>query len=459
MLRIAGFPFEFSWSNTASRNGNWDIYYGPDARLVKAGICIPAGTWPFESVWRMDPVGLDDRDGLVMLDFGEPAGEDSSTEKNVLLPRDIVFSAYWLLAGSQEPRLSRDRMDNLNSLESDLVRLGLMAKPLVSEYGDWLGRRLEKILASPRQIWSGCEGGIFALSHDVDYPEIIRAIECLRLLKDKGWRGISKSIAVLHGRSHFWHFLNWVDFADELRLQNTFFFMARQGSLLQYALGTPDAFYDIGSRRFQELFSELKDRGAEIGLHASFHAHRSVDTLSQEKLRLEKSAGVPVSGNRHHYWHLDPDAPHATLSKLEAAGFTYDSSLLFEISPGFRRSICHPFFPYDPVRRRALDIVELPPAWMDDHFHGRRPANGIEDPAAFARTLLGAASSTSGLALVDYHVRGMNADFFPEFGPWLMRFLRNHLDGSMSRRSPGQIAETFLVYNREYLQASSDMAD
>jgi hypothetical protein len=154
-------------------------------------------------------------------------------------------------------------------------------------------------------------------------------------------------------------------------------------------------------------------------------------------------AGVTGIGNRHHYWHLDPADPNETLRRHELAGLRYDSSLGLEFYPGFRRGICHPFRAFHPGERRELDIVQLPPAWMDDHFGRRRARNGITDPAAAARTLLDAARQTHGVVVVDYHSRGANAAIYPEYGPWFMKFMRDTPLGDVEFSTAGAIAEAW----------------
>ena len=133
-----------------------------------------------------------------------------------------------------------------------------------------------------------------AFSHDVDYPEIITWIECLQLLRSRGLGGIPLARRVLRGETDFWRFQDWVDLAARYGTRNTFYFMAVRGSLVRYALGTPDAFYDIRSAAFRDLFKSLRDQGCEIGLHASFHAHRSADQLRREREILSEAAGVEV---------------------------------------------------------------------------------------------------------------------------------------------------------------------
>jgi hypothetical protein len=369
----------------------------------------------------------------------------------------VVFAAFWLLSGAAEPSYPRSRFDDLNLDNSALVRDGLLARPIVSllarKWRSHLTRRGVQPVPWPWEENGGCA---FALSSDVDYPELIRPIEVLRVLRARGLGGVRLATRVASGRSHFWTFREWFPLARRLGTRPCFYFMARQGSLLQYALGTPDDFYDVRTPRFQRLFAELRDEGCEIGLHASFHAHRSVDTLRREVQRIAESARVACTGNRHHYWHLDPNDPNETLRRHAEAGLRYDSSLGLEYYPGFRRGICHPFRVFDRTTGAPLPIVQLPPAWMDDHFDRRLARNGIADPQAAARALVDVARDTAGIVVVDYHSRGMNADFYPRYGPWLEQFAEQHLVGCVRGMTPVEIHDAFLEREAALERASRD---
>jgi hypothetical protein len=250
----------------------------------------------------------------------------------------------------------------------------------------------------------------------------------------------------VRGTNNFWKFAEWVEFGKLNDTRPAFFFMATKGSLFKYALGTPDGFYDVRAPEFRELFRYLRDEGCEIGLHASYNAYLRPNQLRREKQALEEVSGVPIDGNRHHYWHLDPKAPHETLLKHEEAAFLYDSSLALEYYPGYRRGICHPFRPFHPGERRELNLVELPPAWMDDHFDRRLEHNKIAHPEDYASNLVNAARATNGVVVVDYHQRGMNSDFYPRYGLWLTDFVKKHLDSSLAFFTPQEIVRRYLAH-------------
>ena len=455
LAHTAGFSTHLEWFTDGARA---DVYYGPRTD-VTATVRIPAVPWAYASAPARIPGASREALGVPFLTFpGETFGRAIRGEHHVSYPCDIVFATYWLLTGAAEPSYPRSRFDDLDLGDSPLVRDALLARPLVSLYAaqwrEWLDRAGTR--AVPWAWESEASRFAFAFSHDVDYPELIRPIEVLRVLQQRGATGLGLAARVATGRSHFWTFMEWVTLAARYGTRPCFYFMARQGSLLQYAMGTPDDFYDVRTPRFQRLFAELRDAGCEIGLHASYHAHRSADVLRREVQRIAEAAQVECAGNRHHYWHLDPDAPNETLRRHAQAGLRYDSSLGLEYYPGFRRGTCHPFRPFHPGRREVLPIVQLPPAWMDDHFDRRLAKNGITDPEAAARQLLDVARATRGIVVVDYHSRGMNADFYPRYGPWLTQFAERNFDHSLRGMTPREIHDAFIERERQLDAASSD---
>jgi hypothetical protein len=456
LLETAGYAAHFAWAPDAASATNaeaFDIYYGP-RRDVPARLSIPSLPWDFRSAPGRDISEVRRSAELDLLRFSGEHSDTDVSDRN-WLPRDVVFASYWLLTGARETTWPRSRWDDLQAGASLLVKDGLLARAPVSRYAAFIRRHFESLgVPALRWAWEVPRAtAAFAFTHDVDYPQIIRWIEVPRTLL----RGsVRHAWGIATGRQHFWRFRDWIDLTHRFGTRPTFYFMARRGSLLEFMAGTPDTFYDVGSRAFRELFVELRDAGAEVGLHASYRAFHSADVLRAERERIESVAGVRVLGNRHHYWHMDPDDPNETLRRHEEAGFMYDSSLGLEYYPGWRRGICHPFRPYHPAQRRAISTVQVPPAWMDDHFDRRRSVNHIADADAAASQLLNTAKSLGGVCVVDYHARGMNADFYPRYGPWLARFTERELPGAATCLTAAEIARVCADRARVLSAASRD---
>ncbi len=456
LLETAGYAAHFVWAPDAATTSNaetFDIYYGPRPD-VRARLSIPSLPWDFRTAPSRDISEVHHSGELDLLRFtGEEGGTRLSDRGR--LPRDIVFASYWLLTGARESTWPRSRWDDLQADESLLVKEGLLTRAPVSRYAAFVRQHFESLgVLARRWPWEESRAtAAFAFTHDVDYPQIIRWIEVPRTLL----RGqVRNAWGIATGRQSFWRFRDWIDLTQRFGTRPTFYFMARRGSLLEFASGTPDALYDVSSRAFRRLFVELKDAGAEVGLHASFNAFRSAHVLRAERERIESIAQVKLLGNRHHYWHMDPDDPNETLRRHEEAGFMYDSSLGLEYYPGWRRGICHPFRPYHPPQRRAIGTVQVPPAWMDDHFDRRRSVNHIDDSDAAAKQLLDTAKALGGTCIVDYHARGMNADFFPQYGPWLARFTERELPGAATCLTAAEIAQAYSERAQVLSAASRD---
>jgi len=456
LLRIAGYGCRFCWREPGVPA---DISYST-VDDGSATLHIPASGRGFADAPGIDASGSRWWAGLPFLLFPGEQWREPADAPVVRWPVDVVFGAFWLLTGAREATWPRDRWDNLQVGAWVPVRDALLPEAPVSRWG----RAIRNIFASRGRPhlampWeSGAAEAAFSFTHDVDYPQIIRWIEAPRVIARRGVGGAKLALQVMRGQSHFWTFREWLDLEQQLGARGTFYFMARQGSLMQYALGRPDDFYDVRRPEFARLFAELRGAGCEVGLHASFLAYQSAETLRVEAERVSHASGTRVLGNRHHFWHLDPTDPNETLRRHELAGLGYDSSLGLEFHPGFRRGTCHPFRPFHPGERRELDTVQVPPAWMDDHFGRRRAVNGIADPDAVAAKILETARATGGTAVVDYHSRGMNADFYPEYGPWLARFAARELGQGIAFRTAAELAAEYREVERRLAAVSVDEA-
>ena len=455
LATLAGFATEFTWANTERA----DVYYGPEAARADAAIAIESSADFTASDRGREPYAFLEDDRLSFLEFSSSrTGLTHQPGGAALFTNDIVRGSFWLLTGAMDSSYARDNRDNLDLSGSFFLKHELQRRPLVSQYASFLREYFRERGMRPASLpWTaaGQQAG-FAFSHDVDYPQMIKWIECARLLRSRGAGALPSIRGVLNGSNHFWQFANWIEFEKKFGTRPAFYFSARRGSLLQYASGTPDCFYDIFSPEFKQLFRMLLDEGCEIGLHSSYNAYHDGARIAAERHALRQASGASVAGGRHHYWRLNPAAPHETLARHQQAGLSYDSSLGFEFYPGFRRGTCHPFHPWHPDERRELKVLQIPPAWMDDHFDRRLAKNGVADPEGYAAGLLKAVKATGGIAVVDYHVRGMNRDFFPRYGAWLEQFAGRHFDSSLAFRTPAEFARLYREYEEKLLEASAD---
>ncbi|MGQ0603003.1 MAG: polysaccharide deacetylase family protein [Anaerolineales bacterium] len=330
-----------------------------------------------------------------------------------LCTRDVAFDLFWLLTGQEERHHPRNPYGTFNYRNSVWLKESVFLEALVSSFSLWMRQTLVALgCPPPAPMWPHGKRAAAAGSHDVDYPEVIRWLEPLRVQ----WRlmngGLGPALDVATGRRHHWHFREWMEMEKALGVRSAFYFTPRQGSLFEYFWGTPDPFYDVGAANFRKLFQELSAEGFEIGMHASYRAYTSVEKFALEKRRLEAASGQHVPGNRHHYWHLNPANPEETLHIHEQIGLEYDTSLNHDRYLGWRRGCAQPFYPYHSGLRRELGTLQLPVAWMDDQLFGMR-ADNPGDRLERLQEVIDRAAEREGCFIMDVHDYVFDAALFP----------------------------------------------
>lgn len=399
-------------------------------------------------------------------DFDIPVSEGESQGSKVVehingaavCSRDIVFDVFWLLTGQGERWLPRNKHGHCDLGEQN----GKIEPEMRLALASGIGSTLEELLldlgtADPVPRWPQNKKAAACIGHDVDYPEVIRWLEPLRVVFRQGLSGLPAALSVLSGRRTHWHFNSWVEAEKRFGVTSAFYFVARQGSLIDFAKGRPDPFYNIRSERFRELFGYLADEGFEIGLHASYDAHTSQHKFLEEKELLEQVSGQPVVGNRHHYWHMNPDDPETTLLVHEQVGLKYDTSLTHERYVGWRRGTCWPFFPFGKNERRAIDTLQLPTAWMDDQFFGHKRDNPGE-PKDVLKQLVDRTRKQGGCLVLDVHDYVFDSTLFPGWSDlyfWLLQLLVSR--GDFWIDTPAQIARHWTQRYRSISGASKGL--
>ena len=332
----------------------------------------------------------------------------------IRLSADIVEATGMLLTDAihaDVPPAALDRHGRLRAVASATGARGLLTTPLVNRYAAALGEALDRLgVTERRPRWPHGARAAIGLSHDVDRPDkyaILRAAGSLRLpgprrlpwfvartMRDLAHRAVDPS------PNDFWLFDQVVAAESELGLRSTFLFsvMPAYGS---YG-STNDVLYDAAWPHLRRAMRRLRERGIEIGLHASYNAHRDPARFIAERARLVELSDGPVDGLRHHFWQMGADVP-ATLRAHDAAGFAYDSSIAFNDAVGLRRSVALPYRPWDATLERPLTTWQLPVIALDsaacagaDSVEAAIEAlwRGIEDVI-----------DEGGIGVLDWHVR------------------------------------------------------
>ena len=458
LLTAAG----YGWQEVSGA-GLCDIAYttasepASEARIV---ILAAPQRWQAPAAQRLAGLAVDDSYSPLRYD-GESFAPTSCEESGgrFQLERDILFDLFWFLTGQEEQLWPQDdhgfyTLPSLWQVQHVLEQAP--ASVMIEKFGALLK---QAGFGSPLPRWPQGRRAAAAITHDVDYPEVIRWLEPLRILRRQGLSGVGAAWEVLTGKRDHWAFPRWMEFEAHYGVRSAFYFVARQGSLLEYVRGTPDPFYDVTAPRFRELFQTLVDGGWEVGMHASYLAYTAQERFAAEKQRLGEAAGAAVVGNRHHYWHMNPANPDETLQMHADIGLLYDTSLTHDRYVGWRRGVTVPFFPFARERRREIAAVQLPVAWMDAQLAQRADLSQAQREATVVE-LVDRVAAQGGLFVANVHDYVFDEVLFPG---WLAT-LRAALERIITRSdfwvaTPAEIAAHWRQRYQQLLLYSSGLEE
>lgn len=412
LLNIVGLPCHFI---QAKEDDSGDIYYG---KYCSGGykLFIKMADIKKESI--RTPIKAVTENDFVFLLFDGGQGEGKivvQNGSNVSIRNDIILSSFYLLSGWQEKFIRRDRKDRHFVRESFLYQERLIHNPIINHYAT-IFRDLFADSHHPVTLWPSNKKYAVALSHDVDYPEMIRWIEVLRYLgKYKMGSKLTKITDILMGKESFWRFEDWIQLEKSYGFRSAIYFCGLKGNLFRYLFKAPDPFYDVREDKFKKVLKLLIQDGFEVGLHSSYFAYQSIDRFKDEKNKVEEALGQSVWGNRHHYMHMNPDNPSETALMHHEIGLLYDTSMCFLQRAGFRLGICSPFHLYDPISQQTVPTLQLPTSLMDDHLFGRMKFSYFDHLQFEIEGLLHSIKKYGGVFVVDYHIRVFNSTFFPKW--------------------------------------------
>lgn len=380
-----------------------DIYHGNDnARSCSLRI-------PYQDHFSADDI-------ILVHDSNDFSGSDKPDNP---FPFDIFSALRFCLAdeaNSTATKESYDSHDRLKASYSWQNTRDVLDIPIVNHYlilfREWLKKRFH--IEPCRMLPDGKRCGI-VLSHDVDSPvnygDPFHALwitqRCLRRGHIQRSFSYLKEAIIQSARQlkrpgqKWWLFREIMDVEARYGFKSTFFFASQPR--FNHSADPLDVWYDVSAPRFLRLFSELKEREFEIGLHTSYNAYKHFSRIANERHHLEDLSGQPVLGNRHHFWHMRRPF-WDTLEDHARAGLKYDSSIGFNDSPGFRLGTGIPFYPWNPEKETVIKSLQIPVLAMDGVFLGTQPVT-LDTTLERIKLLIDKLKDAEGFAALDWHVR------------------------------------------------------
>ena len=292
--------------------------------------------------------------------------------KTIRCKIDIFSSIFFMLTRWEEYVTSaKDGFGRFPEELSLSIKWGFHRRPVVNEYVEMIWRML---------IDSGFSGTRrklkfeVALTHDID--EIVRYKNLSRLIRIlAGDIALRKKPALIPVTfSEYFQFKSGkikdsydtfdflMDMSEKINVKSIFYFLSQKHqSNLKKTYANHDMRYDIQDPDVALKIRNISDRGHMIGLHGSFFSFNDPELFSYEMKNLEEIAGN-VAESRQHYLRFSSPLTCEIAAKNN---IKRDSSLGFNFDIGFRCGICNEFKVYNFLKRKTLDLVEMPLTTME----------------------------------------------------------------------------------------------
>jgi peptidoglycan/xylan/chitin deacetylase (PgdA/CDA1 family) len=274
-----------------------------------------------------------------------------------------------------------------------------------SKYHDVLNPIVSKFLLENGLKIEYPDGKKFAicLTHDIDavFPSNLSTIHCSfrSLSTGQYMTAFKNSLSVINKK---WN--AWLNFGDIMKLEDKY------GAKSSFYFITSDRNIEEVNYNIEELEEELGtivDNGWEIGLHGGYYTYNDLNSMIDEKRRLEKLIGKKTIGYRNHYLRFKVPNTWELLSK---AGFKYDTTLGYADYIGFRNGMCHPYIPFNLITNKKIDLLEIPLAVMDCTLFEYMKCN-IQQAQEKMRLLIDIVEKYNGVLTILWHNTYMLDDY------------------------------------------------
>ncbi len=288
-------------------------------------------------------------------------------EKQTVIYADLIASAYFLVTRYDEAFFETERDAHKRPIgkRSFKEKAGILNRPLVDEYGEFLREELRRHgieLSEKRGL------NHVYLTHDVDHPWMDYSLA-------DGIKQSAKNVLI-------YRMLDVSPFFNSLGLFkwnscDTFDWMLQQDDRVKKAFSgrADDVYFIIGAcektaltykywddKKAIRLIRKLQEKASILGIHASYESSADPTLFVEEQDNLQKRFSLRISANRNHYL-MSNDVEW--LRVLEENGVTDDFTMGYADTTGFRLSTTRPVRWINPRKKKLFHLVLHPLSVMD----------------------------------------------------------------------------------------------
>jgi len=346
------------------------------------------------------------------------ANKLQTSNNKIICEIDIFASSFFMLTRWEEyVNKKRDKYNRFPAKESLAYKEKFLDRPVVNEYTEMLWNMLKFLGINQKRKerkFTVC------LTHDVDEIDRYKWYPPLGAIKRsvKSF-DLKKSIDILIDYTKVWLHLKTnpyrkaldryiINLEKKYGFKSSFYFM------------TSNERYSLANPWLHKFIEKLKKDNFEIGIHPSFNAYNNPEIIREEKQKLENVASQKIIGGRQHYlkWKI-PRSWRAWSS----AGLKYDTTLSYHDHEGFRCGACYPFQPFDIIKKRQINIWEIPLTVMDCSLINYRKLNPNKS-LKIMTDLLNTTKRYNGIFVLLWHNSYMTRLFTDEWKKCFEEFYR-----------------------------------
>ena len=298
---------------------------------------------------------------LKFIDFEDTKAFFPNYENNTALNFDPFAASFFLVSRYEEylPYV-RDKYSRFEAKESIAYKNGFLHKPLVNIYA----QKIAEIISNEFPDFEPkkrnfsffptididaaysykCKGvfrslgGYYKSIIKLDFQEILERTEVILGLKKDPFDTYDYQFKI----------------QKEYELKPIYF-------ILFADYGLNDKNISVNNFKFQTLIKSLGDY-AELGIHPSYGSTTNPEKLKKEVKKLSQVLKKEITKSRQHFLKLNLPTTYRNLINLD---ITDDYTMGYASEPGFRASICDPFYFYDLDLETETNLRIHPFAFME----------------------------------------------------------------------------------------------
>lgn len=282
------------------------------------------------------------------------------TDNQIYCGIDIFASSFFMLSRWEEyVSVKLDKHFRFIDSNSLAQRFNFHKRPIVNEYVEMLWNMLENLgIDQCRKI----RNFRITPTHDIDFLLYFKPrFQFFKsligdLLKRRNFKRFAYNLKLFFTstKDAFDTFDYLMKISDKYHLKSIFNFIAGTN-------GETDVHYNFNHKRTKKIINKIIQRKHIVGIHGSYDSYNNSAIFQKEMQRFSNFGLQPVYSRQHFLRLQIPE----TWQILEQTGITFDSTLGYSNSVGFRAGTCYEFRIFDIIERKTLDLIEFPLIAMD----------------------------------------------------------------------------------------------